>query len=295
MAISSMTGFGSAQGSAGAAEIGVEVRSVNHRFLDVNFRLPSNYSRFEQDLSRMLKAVLKRGRVDFTITRSDSVSERVATKFNEEAFRSYLEITRRAIKLAGLKERSALPVAIPQILARREVLEVGTVEKTQDDDWPIVEKLAREAIEKLSQMRAVEGATLEQELLSQLDSLSEIAKKIRLHSEKTPLQFAERLKARLDKLSEIELDPARLAQEVAVLADRIDVTEELVRLDSHISQFRQALSGADGGRKLEFLIQEIGREVNTTGSKSQNGEITVLVVEAKAVLERLREQVLNIE
>lgn len=295
MTISSMTGFGSAQGASGSGEISVEIRSVNHRFLDINCRLPASYSRFEQELSRLLKTTLKRGRVDITVSRTDSSGERLSTKFNEEAFLSYLEITKRAIKLAGLKDKEALPAAIPQILARREVLELGTVEKAQDDEWPIVEKLAKEALDKLCKMRAVEGATLETELTSQLDILKYIGKKIREQADKTPQMFSERLKARLEKLTDIELEPARLAQEVAILADRIDVTEELVRLDSHLSQFRQALSSADGGRKLEFLLQEIGREINTTGSKSQNGEITSLVVEAKAVLERLREQVLNIE
>lgn len=296
MALSSMTGFGSAEGSSEGATLSVEVRSVNHRFLDVNCKLPQAFSRYEQELARIVRSQLKRGRVDLFLNRTERAEEGYETKFNEELFRTYLNITRRALKIAGIRERSGLPAAIPSILYRREVLEVGSSDRSVDGEWETVERLAREAVQRLSEMRAKEGAALEQELLGQLDTLQGIGTKIRELAAKAPSIFHDRLKQRLERLQpELEVDPGRLAQEVAILADRVDVTEELVRLDSHIKQFRQVIAGGEGGRKLEFLLQEVSREINTTGSKTQQSEITTLVVEAKSVVEKLREQVLNIE
>jgi len=295
MPLVSMTGFGSSQGSTRGVELNVEIRTVNHRFLDINCKLPQTYARFEPEISKVLRGALKRGRVDVTVLRSEKSDERYETKFNEDLFRSYVDITRHALKLAGLKEKSALPIALPHILFRREVLEVGGSSAGTDEDWSFLEPAVRAAVKGLCEMREAEGKALEAELVAQTNALQQIAKQIKELSEKTPQSFAERLKARLDRIGDVTVDPARLAQEVAILADRIDVTEELVRLESHLQQFRQVMSGSEGGRKLEFLLQEIGREINTTGSKSQNSEITTLVVEAKAVVEKLREQVLNIE
>ena len=296
MAIQSMTGFGGAEESAGGVMLSVEVRSVNHRFLDVNCKLPQAFSRYEQELSRLVRAQVKRGRVDVFVNRSEAASDSYETKFNEELYRTYLDITRKALRIAGIKERVGLPQAIPAILFRREILEVGTTERESEVEWEMLERLAKDALTRLCEMRAKEGGALERELLSQIDVLQKIGDKVRELAAKSPVLFQEKLRQRLDRLQpEPAIDPGRLAQEVAIMADRIDVTEELVRLESHIKQFRQVIADGEGGRKLEFLLQEISREINTTGSKAQHSEITSLVVEAKSVVEKIREQVLNIE
>ncbi len=301
MAIISMTGYGEARGSlerAGApsVNISVELRTVNHRFLDVNVKLPQAYSRFENDVVRLIRSELKRGRVDVVITRCEAGQDQLQTKFDEAAFGVYLAITKKALKIAGLEEKTALPIALPNILFRREVLEISSGEQDVSEEWGTLELLVRQATTRLTEMRCREGDALERELLGQLEMLRQLGKGIKAFSEQAPTLFQERLRGRLERLNAgIEIDPQRLAQEVAILADRVDVTEELVRLQSHLDQFAQIISQGEGGRKLEFLLQEIGREINTTGSKSQQSEITKLVVEGKSVVEKIREQVLNIE
>jgi uncharacterized protein (TIGR00255 family) len=292
-----MTGFGQAQSELRGGQLLVEIRSVNHRFLDINCKLPAPYARFEADISRMLRAALKRGRVDVFLTRIEALSNAQAPQFREDVFRSYLEIARQAVKIAGLSEKTALAHMMPGLLFRREVLDVQSPEVVAaDEDWPQIEAVVRLALEKLLEMRAVEGLNLEKELSAQLDQLQDLARQIEELAGKTPAQFQERLKARLERFNpEVEIDPSRLAQEIAILADRIDITEEIVRLHSHLEQFRKTMSEGEGGRKLEFLLQEIGREINTSGSKAQNSEITTCVVTAKSVVEKIREQVLNVE
>ncbi|MFN8389034.1 MAG: YicC/YloC family endoribonuclease [Bdellovibrionota bacterium] len=296
MALFSMTGFGEARGSLGNVQIEVEARSVNHRFLDVNCKLPPPYLRFEGEIGRAVRAVLKRGRVDVLVTRTELNVQPVEPQFREDVFRAYIDISKRALKIAGVAEKSALADCIPAILFRREVLEVQSGESAGEDELPLLIQLVDTAVKALAEMRRTEGAALEQELLSQLAQLDRSAASIRALAEKAPVQFQERLKTRLERVAPgLEIDPARLAQEVALMADRIDVTEELVRLSSHLEQFRKVMSGGDGGRKLEFLLQEVGREINTTGSKAQSSDITSLVVDSKAIVEKIREQVLNLE
>lgn len=296
MAIFSMTGFGEGRAEANGVAVTVEAKSVNHRFLDVVFRLPSSYSRFEQDLARAVKANLKRGRIEVSVSRGDSGDPAFALHFNKDLFGKYLAVYREGFALAATPEAAAIGSAVVTILNKREVLEMAPVEASIDSEQSLVLDAVTAAIHNLISMRAREGAELENELNQQLTTLETTVRTVQEKVASAPVDFKARLMAKLERVSPgMELDPERLAQEVALLAERVDVTEELIRLQSHFLQFRKILSEAEGGRKLEFLLQEFGREINTIGSKAQNGDVTSLVIEAKSIVEKLREQVANIE
>ena len=294
----SMTGFGEGRAEEGGVEFTVELKSVNHRFLDFVCRLPSGLSRFEPEIGKALRTTFRRGRIEVTVQRTESQQSGYSVAFNEPLFSSYVSTIKEVCKKNKISDEKLLGTAILDGLSRREILELlpTTEQRSLDEEFLVLAKALEHASGALLQMRKKEGAELEAEVRSQLQLFEAVIGRIRVLVEKTPVDFAERLRQRLERLqSGVNVEPERIAQEVALLADRIDVTEELARLTSHISQFTPALAGGEGGRKLEFLIQEFGREVNTIGSKAQNAEVTSEVVEAKAILERIREQIQNIE
>lgn len=296
MALLSMTGFGSASRDLGTVRITVELKSVNHRYLDLAWRLPAIYSSRELSLAKVVREKLRRGRVEITVSRAATASRDTEVRFNQELFDRYLEVITSALDRAGHKVKATEQQAALQILGRREVLEVGGSDESAEQELPLLDELLAEAIVKLVEMRTAEGRALEREIASQLSLLEQLSERIATLAAETPVLFAEKLKARLQRFqSEAEVDPMRLAQEVAILADRVDVTEELARLRSHIAQFKVIMATDEPGKRLDFLLQELGREINTTGSKSQSGEIAKLIVEAKALLEKIREQVQNVE
>ncbi len=295
MAIESMTGFGQARVVRGAVEIRVEVRSVNHRYLDLSFKLPPMYSQFESKLGKILREGFNRGHIDIYVSRSWVKDPTYEVRFNAPLFRAYQSAVKKAlgtVKVSG----EMLSQATLDILRRKEVLDVVLPESDSEDEEAALEKALRQATDDLAKMRSVEGKALGAELTRLLDIFEKNLREMKARAADAPEEFRERLSKRLKKLAnEIQVEPSRLAQEVALLAERADVTEELSRLQSHIGQFRGVMKGEGGGRKLEFILQEMGREVNTIGSKSQNQNISNLVIEAKALLEKLREQVLNVE
>lgn len=295
MTLLSMTGFGAATADVGAIQLTVELRSVNHRFLDVVTKLPNVYAAAEGQLVKIIKEELKRGRVELFVNRADRSEPAYAVQFNRPLFDAYLEQVRRALDDAGLATKTVHQSAALQILQRREVLEVIRTDAAAVDELPALESALRQALGRLVTMRAAEGVALKAELISHVEAIERASVAIDQIARGIPLQFKERLAQRLERISVDAVDPQRLAQEVAILADKADITEELVRLRSHLDQFRKVMNDGEGGRKLEFLLQEMGREVNTTGSKSQSTEITNLVVECKASLEKLKEQVANVE
>lgn len=295
MTLLSMTGFGAATVDVGPIQLTVELRSVNHRFLDVVTKLPNVYTAAEGQLVKILKEELKRGRVEVFINRSDRSEPAYSVQFNRQLFDTYLQQVSSALEDAGLATKTVHQSAALQILQRREVLEVVRTDPAAVDELPALERALREALAKLVAMRAAEGVALKAELLTHVEAIEKASVAIEQIARGIPLQFKERLSQRLERISVDAVDPQRLAQEVAILADKADITEELVRLRSHLEQFRKVMTDGEGGRKLEFLLQEMGREVNTTGSKSQSTEITNLVVECKASLEKLKEQVANVE
>lgn len=297
MALSSMTGFGTATVDLPSASMSVEARSVNHRATDVVCRMPALYNSFEADIIRMVRETLSRGRVDININRVSVKDQTIQLRFQENLFQASLEAAKKAFVLAGVSEKEVLPSLVVQLLARREVLDLVPVEVDTELEQGQLLEVVKKALQGMVGMRLQEGKALSEELLSLVKGFEQVIAKVTKLSGKTTQLFRERLMNRLEKLKpEVDVEPQRIAQEVALAAERTDITEELARIASHISQFRDTIKdGGTVGRKLEFLLQELGREVNTTGSKVQNSELSSLVIEAKLYLEKMKEQVMNVE
>jgi uncharacterized protein (TIGR00255 family) len=285
-----MTGFGRGVAEHAGVRATVDLRSVNHRFLDLKLRAQIAPS-LEDQLSAKLRAAIERGSLSVAVNVVRPAGA-TAVHLDEAAAHRANHALRALATALGLPAPDlALVLAQPGV--------VQTTAETPDDDATDVAILAAldQAIAQLQAMRATEGAALERELLIRLDELARLRATIESHAAGLTEQLHKKLLERLSRLvGETVIDPARLAQEVALLAERADITEELVRLGSHLEQARAIVTGpAASGRKLDFLVQEIGRELNTIGSKSQRSEISGSVVEAKSVLEKLREQVQNVE
>lgn len=286
----SMTGYGRHRVCRDGRELTLELKAVNHRFLDLSFRLPKNLAFLEDALrNRINQSNLRRGHVDVFVTyqntRTDArevrIDEALLTAFNQavHGMRKQLDSYRRASAAEVLTLSGALTVA------------------QAEEDTEAVTELAMEAFEgalnALVAMRDREGQHLADDLLSNLDELARLRGQILLRAPAVPEDFRKRLTARLEEW-DVAADPQRIAQEVAIMADRCAIDEELSRLEGHIAQFTDSIHhGAEVGRKLDFLLQEMNREVNTMGSKASDAQITQSVVDAKCVIEKLREQVQN--
>lgn len=293
MALKSMTGYGRAESHSQGRAWTVEVKSVNNRFLDAKVKLPRNYAALEDNIRKKFGTYHQRGRVDLTVSVSGDFSDLVTVDVDVKLAKTY---RKRLVELAnelGIDSRIDLSMlmSLPDIVIKEQQQE------DLDDIWPTLEKAVEDALGQCQDMRIREGEALTDELTERLSLFTEVLDAI---EQRLPTIRAEResgLKERLDKLlGTIDLDPARLAQEVAILADKSDVTEEMVRLRSHISQFAHLLESSEAvGRKLDFLIQEFLREVNTIASKINDAENAHKTVALKSELEKMREQVQNIE
>jgi len=297
MPIKSMTGFGQGRKELGSVALSVEVKTVNHRFLDIYFKLPSQYLAFEQNLTKLVKEKLTRGRVEIYVSRDEFVASNSEVRFNVKAFESYVNATKKALKAVGVNANDA---AYAQILTaglqRREVLDLVPRKTDVTAEYKLLSQAVAAAINDLMKMRVAEGKALLKEIQRLLQEVSNCLKKIKPLTDVDVKDVQQRVSARIAKLfPDISLDPGRVAAEAAILAEKSDVTEEIARLDSHVKQFKDLLSAENNGRKLEFLLQEMGREINTLGTKAQNSKISVLVIEVKGALEKLREQIANIE
>ena len=290
--ISSMTGFGSAEGLVGAAGVSVEIRTVNHRFFNPSIKLPGSFSKWEGDVRELLRQRIARGHVALTAR-----VERDSTKgagINEERFGEYVSAIRALQTKYALSDNleAATILGLPDVVDQHlEDREGGTVGE--------LTAIVEQAIGALRQMRADEGCRLSVFLLERIALVEEAVRRIR---ERAPVRLTEqvaRLRRSVKELSNgANVDQQRLAQEIAILADKLDIAEELDRFDSHIGSFRQSVreSGAEPvGKRLGFLLQEMVREANTTGSKANDASILADVVMIKEELERIREQVENIE
>jgi uncharacterized protein (TIGR00255 family) len=289
----SMTGFGRGEAPLGGGVLAAEVKTVNGRHLDVRLRLPRELSAFEQPLRELSAGFFERGQVEVSVRMPAEGAGEPRIEVDLQAARAYAEGGARLSAELGLD--SALPLAallaLPGVVRSLEPeLEASELEGALRD---AVEAGSRAALE----MREREGRNLEQELRRRIEGLGTAVEAIEGAAGEVTKGLRERLERRLAALApELELDPARLEQEVVLYADRMDVTEETVRLRSHLEQFRETLQARGPvGRKLEFLLQELGREVNTIGSKVSDAGITHRVVELKTELEKLREQVMNVE
>jgi len=290
--MNSMTGYGRGEATNGGVTVVVELKSVNNRFRDINVRMPREYMVLEPRVVGAVKEQVSRGRVDVYIRRS-------ATESNQTVHADPVLAERYLVAVRAVAQRLQLPadnVQLDAILNQPGVLSLREVEADALTEWEVVETALQAAVEQLIEMRGVEGKALRADLLTHLSALErkhiEVSKQTRGLVER----LHTRLEERLQRLLSDRFDPGRIAQEAAVLADKADVSEELARLVSHFSQFRSALDATEPvGRRLEFLVQEMNREVNTLGSKSAEHPVSAAVVDMKSVLERVREQAANVE
>jgi uncharacterized protein (TIGR00255 family) len=292
--IRSMTGFGRAQLEAEGAPFAVELKCVNHRHLDLSVRLPRPLAGLEAELRRVLAARFARGKLDLLVSAPPG-TVRAAVEIDPALAARYVDFARTLAGRGVLAElRAGELMALPGV--------ARVVEHALDEDAlrPALAAALERAAAAADAMRVAEGAALERELRARLFAVTALAEAVAARSGEVVASVRERLRKRAEQLREEAgfSDEARLLQEVVIAADRMDVTEELVRLRSHVAQFEAALDASDGapvGRRLEFLLQEMSREANTIGSKAADAPIAHRVVDLKTELERLREQVLNVE
>ncbi len=289
----SMTGFGRGEASGEFGRIVVEMKAVNHRFSEVVFRMPRQFNALEDPARKLVLARVSRGRVDVFVQYEAAARARGVKVDKELAIAYYSALKELAGEIGSNSELSL------DTLARLpDVLSVAEGEVTADDLWPLFEAAISQSLDSLLAMREREGATLVVDVETRLRFMEELAAAAAVRNPQVVAEYRAKLEKRLTELlpQGNAVDPVRLAQEVAVFADRSDITEEIQRLGSHVAQFRLTLREGDSiGRKLDFLVQEVGREVNTIGSKANDSAITNKVIEAKGELEKIREQVQNIE
>lgn len=292
--VKSMTGYGRAEETLDGYAITVEVRSVNNRYLDCSVRIPRLYLFAEDAIKARVQRTISRGKVDVFVTLDSTGAEKVQVSVNKPVADGYYEALKQLAASYGLPESD---ISVSLLSRFPDVL---LAEKAQDD----VEQLAEDicsvldgALSDFDSMRTREGARLEEDILSRAAAIEEKVALVEERSPQTVAEYRAKLEARMNEvLSNAQLDPARILTEAAIFADKIAVDEETVRLRSHINQLREMLDkGGPIGRKLDFLIQEFNREANTIGSKCSDIDIARQVVDIKAEIEKIREQVQNIE
>ncbi len=293
--IKSMTGYGRGEVEEGGLKWVVELKSVNHRFLEVSPSLPRHLWALEDRIRKLVKSRLARGRVDMQLS-WEGRAERPLTVRLDDAMTT--QVKNLLTSLAGILPEPE-PVRLTHLLHFADLI-VARERQTQDVEeiWQAVSRALAQALEALEVMRGNEGAALAEETQGHLDQVSRELMRIKTQAELVPGLWQEKLQARLEELlaETAPVDEGRLIQEIAFLAERRDIQEELIRLESHVAQFQETLEGPSPmGRKLEFLLQEMLRETNTIGVKAGDLDISQAVVAIKGLLERLREQVQNIE
>lgn len=289
----SMTGFGRASLLRDGRELMVELKSVNHRYLDLGFRMPRHISFLEDEIRRLLSLKLTRGHVDVYVSYRNTREDSKTVTVDETLMGAYLTAAASCAERYGIKNDLTISAA----LRLPEVTDVVNAE----EDRPALVALLGDVLDiacgELIEMRRIEGERLCRDLLARLDTILSLRERIAERAPSVVEDYRAKLNERIAAvLLPDEIDAARLATEVALFADRANIDEELVRLGSHISAARELLSSADAvGRRLDFIVQEMNREFNTIGSKANDKTITALVIDGKAELEKIREQVQNLE
>lgn len=289
----SMTGFGTGTATAGNESLTVELKSVNHKFCEVKVRLPRELAALEGALQKLVKDKLARGAVDVSVRRASRTALGVVPQVDVALAREY----RRA--WGELARALELPdtVTVKDIATQMNVIRLEEPQVGLEDAGKAAESALALALDALGKMREKEGLALAADLSARLGLVTQWVEEVRVLAPKAIDLYRTRLSERIAELSKgLAVDPQRLAQEVAFFAERTDVAEEMTRLASHLEQFNELLRSAEpSGRKMDFLVQEMHREVNTTGSKSQHADISSRIMQLKAELERIREQVQNVE
>lgn len=289
----SMTGYGHGEATEHGVRAVADVRSVNSRYLEVTTRLPRSLILRENDVKELVRKEVSRGKVTVSISVEGKTAEELPLKVNKGAAKAYMKLLNDLRKAAGIRQK----VTLEHLLKFSEVMEVGELEQTDEKEWVAAEAALIKALDELEKMRQKEGNELRKDLEARICALSEKIEEVeKLSRDRIPEQ-RDRLRERVRQLlSNGTVDEHRLELEIALLADKLDVTEECVRFRSHTKFFLEALDSKESaGRKLTFLVQEMNREANTIGSKASDARIAHLVVEMKEELERIREQLQNVE
>ena len=291
--IKSMTGFGRAQETVDGMTVTVELKSVNHRYFEFTAKVPRTYGFLEEKLKSFLNARVSRGKMECYVSIENLEESDMEVVVNPSLAKGYVDALRTLSETFGLKEDySAISIAkFPDVLTLRKA------PADEEKIWNAVQKVTELAVERFVTMRENEGEKLRADILSKADTILEHVAFVESRSPQTVREYHEKLRQRMEELLEnTQVDEQRLLTEAAIFADKIAVDEETVRLRSHISQLREFLNADEPiGRKLDFLVQEMNRESNTIGSKAQDVEIAKRVIAIKAEIEKIREQVQNIE
>jgi uncharacterized protein (TIGR00255 family) len=292
--ISSMTGYGRGEARTKRLIATTEVRSVNSRLLEVNTRLPSSISNREADIKDIVRSAISRGKVNVAVSMERTAGEETPLRVNTAAAKAYYKLLNDLRKTLKLKDK----VSLVDLMRFSEIFEPAEQDESQDEEWRVAKKALDEALRQFNDMRKKEGESLMNDLSGRVNRLGEIIDRVeRLSREQIPVQRV-RLEKRLEEILQdrAAVDSNRVELEIALLVDKLDVTEECVRFRSHNQLFLDSLVNGDAaGRKLNFLIQEMNREANTIGSKASDAEISHLAVAMKEEIEKIREQLQNIE
>jgi uncharacterized protein (TIGR00255 family) len=294
MMLRSMTGYGRKEFGGADVHYTVEIRSLNNRFLDIQVKSPRSLAMLEPRVKKTVQERFSRGRFEIFIARNGDQEKSGKLVVNEALAGQYIGLLRE------LKARFGLSgdVDLPMVAGYQDIVSVAEAREDPEALWRVLAEGLAQALDELDRMRANEGAALARDILARIEAIEGLIGKIRDRAPLTVESARKRMSDTLARLLTDQPDPVRIAQEIAVLAERTDITEELTRLGSHMAQFRGLLedSSREGvGRKLDFLLQEIGREVNTIASKAMDAVISLDAVNIKAELEKIREQVQNIE
>lgn len=291
--IKSMTGFGRAEYSDGKRKITVEIKSVNHRYLDVNIKMPKKLGFFETSIRNLLKEYMQRGKVDLYMTYEDFAEENVSIKYNRDVAKSYLHYLNEMGNDFGLEN----DIRVSVLSRYPEVFTLEEQEIDEDELWKDIESAVRKACEGFVNTRLSEGENLKNDLISKLDGMLVYVEDIEKRAPDIISEYRRKITDKVnDMLKDASIDESRILTEVTLFADKVCVDEEIVRLKSHIKSTKDTLNaGGSVGRKLDFIAQEMNREANTILSKSNDLLTSNVAIDLKTDIEKVREQIQNVE
>ena len=289
----SMTGYGKGEVQRDALNLSVEIKSVNHRYADISVKLPRSFMAYENELRKRVAKDLKRGKIDVYVNYELTAEAAATPRLNQQLATAYCQLFTDMQQELGL---SGAP-SIELIAGQKDVVTVSEAELDEEILSGCLNDALSAALKQLLAMRLSEGQETSRDIESRLQAAEQLLTQVVGRAPQVPLEWQEKLRERLTRLQQgVEFDPQRVAQEIAVFSDRCDISEEIARFKSHLVQFRELMNDAEPvGRRMDFLVQELNREVNTMGSKSNDAELTGFVVALKSELEKIREQVQNVE
>lgn len=289
-----MTGFGRCEVSEGDRKFTVEMKGVNHRYLDANIRMPKKLNFFDSAIRTVLKQYVTRGKVDIFITYEDFTENQVALKYNESLAKEYLDAFKKMEETFGLEN----DIRVSTVSRCPEVLTMEEQSADEDELWKGLKKALEGALKQFVETRGIEGENLKNDIIAKLDGMSEKVACIEVRSPEIVAEYRAKLEEKVKELlADTQMDEGRIAAEVVIFADKICTDEEVVRLKSHIAHMKETFATEENGigRKLDFIAQEMNREANTILSKANDLEVSNLAIELKTEIEKIREQIQNIE